>query len=369
MRLSTNKNMDFLLYEKGEPFLLNGILNKGLFVKATDKISKNDEVILTTKFPYESGGLIYYQNQYWLMVSEIQNDNNHDVNIYRVRIRKCNNILTVNIGGILHNVPCIVMDKISLNIDSSTYISTLDSQIYILLQDNVINSNIKINDIYKIGKLNYSVQNIDDLSQSELLYIKMIFTAEEQVLPDYSIEILNGESATTNIDTPVQLITQQKDGDIILAEPLPVIFSTSNEAIATVSSIGLVTPKDIGNVTILVRLESDESVIDSIAIIIDDVPQDNFSYELVGESEIYLNYSETYTANKYNNGILVPDSEFNFTIIPGSTPTSAYTLTITNNTQCNIMANSKTHYITLRAADRADSSQYVEKSIKLASLF
>jgi len=366
-----NSNMDFLLYEMGEDFLLNGIIQRGLFIEATEKISQYNDIILTSKIPFEAGGLVFYQNSNWLMISEIQNNNEQDSSIYRVRIRKCNNTLTLNISGILYTVPCIVTDKITLNIDSTTYISTLDNEIYTLVANDAINSNIKVNDIYTIGNLNYQVQNIDDISKSGLLYIKMDFTAEEQVFPNYSITITNTEPLTTDATTPVQLNVEQKDGTTILTELLPVVFTSSDELVATVSATGYVTPVNIGNVTITVTLESDASVNDSIAITVEEVPViETYYLELTGEAEIIKAYSENYTCVKKNNsGVVVDGAMFDFTIIPGTTPTSAYTLTILNDTQCSIKANANTYYIDLVATDRADNTLTVSKHLKLASLF
>ena len=44
-------------------------------------------------------------------------------------MQRCNSSLILNASGILYDVPCIVTDKVTLNIDSSTYISTLDNHL------------------------------------------------------------------------------------------------------------------------------------------------------------------------------------------------------------------------------------------------
>ncbi|KUO75708.1 MAG: hypothetical protein APF81_17685 [Desulfosporosinus sp. BRH_c37] len=374
MQKSLNANMDFLLYEKGEDFLLNGVTQRGLFVEATEKISFYDDIILTSAVPFKTGGLVYYQNSNWLMISEIQNNEDIDTSIYRARIRKCNNTLTLNISGILHTIPCIVMDKISLNIDSSTYISTLDTQIYILVANDAINSNIKLNNIFKIGNLNYQVRNIDDISKSGLLYIKMDFTVEAQVFPNYSITITSGESVTTDIVSPVQLNIEQKDGETVLTEPLPVIFTSSDEAIATVNSIGLVTPVSVGSVTMNVALESDTAVNDSIVITVEEIPViETYTLELTGsiqpDTEVKSGQTKTYTCVKKNSsGVVVEGALFDFTVIPGTTSPAAYTFTILNDTQCTVKCNQYLYYIDLVATDRSDNTLTVSKHIKLRGI-
>jgi len=364
--------MDFLLYEKGEDFLLNGITQRGLFVEVAEKISQYDDIILTSEIPFEVGGLVSYLNSNWLMLSEIQNNNDQDVNIYRVRLRKCNNTLTLNISGILYTVFCIVTDKISLNIDSTTYISTLDNEIYILVANDVINSNIKTNDIYKIGNLNYQVQNIDDISKSGLLYIKMDFTMTEQVLPLYSITITNGDTLTTDAVTPVQINIEQKDHDIILTEPLQVVYFSSDELVATVNALGYVTPVSIGSCVISVSLESDATISDSMSLVVEEVPVlDNFTYTLVANilpsTEVKSGQTKTYTAHKFNNGVEVAGL-FDWSVVPGTTAPTAYTFTILNDTQCTIKCNSYVYYIDLFATDRDIPENSISVNIKLRSV-
>jgi len=372
--MKLNENIDFLLYELGETYLLNGVSQRGLFSEVTDKISFYDDIILTCAIPIETGSVIQYQSCNWLIISEIQNNNDQDVNIFRARIRKFNNILIVNVNGILHEIPCLVTDKVALGLDVNTYISTLDTQIYILVANNTINRNISTNNIYKIGNLNYQVQNIDDISKQGILTIKMEFTVEQQILPNYSINILNGESSSTNIETPLQINIQEKDGDTILTEPLPVVFTSSDEAIATVDSLGLVTPVSIGSVTINVALESDANVSDSIAITVENVPiVETYYLELTGsvqpDTEIKSGQTKTYTCLKKNSsGVIVEGSAFDFTLIPGTTSPTAYTFTVLNDTQCTIKANAYTYYIDLVSTDRSDNTLTVSKHIKLRSI-
>jgi len=97
-------------------------------------------------------------------------------------------------------------------------------------------------------------------------------------------------------------------------------------------------------------------------------PEDEgISYILSGEDEITKGYSETFTATKYNNGVEVAGS-FTFSIVAGSTPESAYTLTVVDGDECSITANAYIYSIVLRATDD-DSGEYVEKTIRLVSLF
>jgi len=374
LKLLVNNMIDFLLYEKGEDFLLNGILQRGLFAEVTKKILYYNDIFLTSTISFETGSVIQYQSHTWLVISEIQiNNNDKDVSVYKARIRKCNNHIITNVSQILYDVPCIVTEKVTLNIDSSTYISTLDNQIYILVQNNTLNSNIKINDIYRIGNLNYSVTNIDDISKPGLLSIKLEFTVEEQIFPLYSIEILNGVSLTTNTETPIQINVIQKNHDVQLTEPLPVVYFSSDELIATIDDLGYVIPVSVGNCVISVSLESDTTISDSISLTVDEVPVlDNFTYTLTASyppiTEVKSGQTNKYTAHKFNNGVEIAGL-FDWSVVPGTTTADKYVFTVLNDTQCTIKANSYTYYIDLFATDRNIPENSISVHIKLRSIF
>jgi len=369
--LNNTEDFQNLLSVAGMDILINGSSTRALITN-TNVNQNSDNKKITTLDSIERGFLIDYDNAIWLVVSEV---NGKIYGKYKGIIQKCNNTIIVNVAGILHTVPCIVTDKASLNTDVTTYITTLDTQIYIMVANDIINSNIKVNDIYKIGNLNYQIKNIDDISKSGLLVLKLEFTSTEQVLPSYSVSITNTEPVTTDTATPVQLTIEQKDGDTVLTEPLPMVFSSSDNAIATVDSTGMITPVSVGNVTITVQLESDATVNDSIAITVQEVPVvETYYLELTGniqpDTEIKSDQTKTYTCVKKNSsGAVVDGALFDFTVNPGTTPTSAYTLTILNDTQCSIKCNQYTYYIDLVATDRVDNTLSVSKNIKLMSLF
>lgn len=363
-------DFQYLLNSAGEEILIKGTPSRALITN-TNLTESRDNKKITTLDNIECGFLIDYDSKKWLIISEVSGKR---YNKYKGIMQRCNNTMIVNVAGILYHVPCIVTDRASLNTDTTQYITTLDTEIYIMVANDATNSNIKVNDIYKIGNLNYQVSNIDDISKSGLLVMKMEFTLTEQVLPNYSISITNTEPLTTDTATPVQLTVEQKDGTTVLTNPLPMVFSSSNNAIATVDSTGLVTPVSVGSVTITVQLESDASVNDSIAITVEEVPViETYTLELTGnvspDTEIKTGQTKTYTCVKKNNsGVVIDGATFDFVVNPGTTPTSAYTFTVLNDTQCSIKCNTYLYYIDLVAINREDNTLSVTKTIKLRSL-
>lgn len=368
-----DSDFNYIQSMAGDDILLNDNTEiKKAIVNNLPVSSQFDLRTISSTSELDRGDCITWDSGKWLIISEIGHKR---FNYYKGIMQKCNNNLTANIAGILYRVPCIVTDRVNLNTDTSTYITTLDNEIYILVANNTINSNIKVNDIYKVGKLNYQVKSIDDISKSGLLIMKMKFSETEQVLPNYSISITNVLPVLINIETPVQLTFEIKDGDTIITNPLPVVFTSSDEEVAIIDKDGLINPVGLGNATITVSLESDATINDSIDIIVEEVEvPEVYILELTGDTspdtEIVQGKTKTYTAVKKNSsGVVVDGAEFNFTIDPETTPADKYTFTVLDNTQCSIKANGATYYINLIATDKTDSSLTVSKRIRLKPLF
>ncbi len=366
-QLNNPKDFKHLLNMAGQDILINGKPARALITN-TNLTESKDNRNITTLENIECGYLIDYDDGKWLVISEVSGKR---YNKYKGIIQKCNNTLTVNIAGILHRVPYVVTNKVNLNIDVTYYLTVLENEIYILVANNTINSNIQLNDIYKIGRYNYKVISMDDISRPGLLLMKMKYSEEGQVLPNYSITILNGDTLTTDTATPVQLNVEQKDGITVLTNPLPMVFTSSDISIATVDSTGMVTPVSVGNVTITVSFESDTTVNDSIVITVEEVEvPETYTLELIGDTEIKQGQTKTYTAVKKNSsGVVVDGAEFNFTIDPETTPADKYTFTVLDDTQCTIKCNGAGYYINLIATDRTDNSLTVSKRIWLKPLF
>jgi hypothetical protein len=281
--------------------------------------------------------------------------------------------LNVYKNGILYKVPCIVEDLTrlySMGTDENKYIIQPSTDIIIRVPNNEVTTLIKRGDTYKLGNNNYKVNDLSDIINPGLLILKLEWTAEEQHLPKYSIHILNGSEVNLQQSTTLQLNVNVYDNDTLISPTPSLLFSSSDENICVVDSNGLVSALDVtGSCVITVSLASDTSISQNININVEDISEDNYTVEIIGSNDIIKGYSKIYIANKYNNGVLVPDAEFDFCIISENTPTNAYTLNIINNTQCSITANAANYSIILRATDRLNNSNYAEKTIKLKNIF
>ena len=316
-----------------------------------------------------TGSLVDYENAKWLVTGSID-----DIQAYKsAGIVRCNNTLKYyDQNSILHQIPCIVESNVrfqDLRLEETKFITLPDDKITLRIAYSDITKNIKRDQIFKLFDDNYKVISVNKVTEPGLIVLKLEYEIQEQPEYSFSIEILNGSEIDIQENSTLQLnVNVLVNGELVSPTP-NLTFTSNNELIANVNENGLVSVYDvIGSCVVTVSLESDSSVSKDINInVIEDV-KNNYTYEIIGNSEIIKGYLQNYIAKKYNNGILVEGAEFTFNVIPGTTPINAYTLSIIDGDQCSITANSSVYYITLRATDDSDG-EIVEKNIKLKNLF
>lgn len=84
---------------------------------------------------------------------------------------------------------------------------------------------------------------------------------------------------------------------------------------------------------------------------------------------IISNSTKTFVGNRKLNGVDMPNSQLDFELIPGVTPTTKYTFAIVNDTSCTIKCLGYPYTITLRCYDRSNRLLYIDKQILLKALF
>lgn len=280
-------------------------------------------------------------------------------------VERCNNTLRLFKNNVLYQVPVIVEDH-SMGYKENRYLADPDDNIIVRLPYNDITKDIGRNGIYRLTDYdNYKIISVNRVTEPGLIIIKMKVHVEEQQLPVYNLTILNGESIQISNNQSLTINTQVTVNDEVVSG-VPLLYFSSNEEIATISNTGIVTIHGIGTVTFIVVLENNNIVGDSIVVEIIVKEVDNINYTFTGDNEIIKGFTKSYLAAKYNNGAVVA-GQFAFTVIPNSTPSSAYTLTVINDNSCSITANQATHDIILRATD-VSSGEFVERNIKLRNL-
>jgi len=345
-------------------------VDRNVRIVEESSIIKNPNKKRLLCYPNETintGDIVEFDNSKWICTETDTTSQVSEVGI----ITRCNNN-TLNYydqSHTLHEIPYIIQSNINLDTDQTTYIESPSTTIILKISNNEITRQIKRGEIYKIGIQSYEIKDINDIVEPGILKMEIQYSQEVQIEHVYTISILNGNSIDIQESTTLQLNINVFDNGTLIFPTPSLTFTSSNELITTIDENGLVTAKDvIDSCDITVSLVSDSSVYKVININVIELPQDNITYELLGSVDIIKGYSQNYITKKYNNGILVENAEFTFSVIPGTTPTNAYTLNIIDGDQCSITANLYIYYITLRATDNSNG-MFVENIIKLKSLF
>jgi hypothetical protein len=262
---------------------------------------------------------------------------------------------------ILHEIPCIV-GKGNIGLDENKIITTLDSEIVVQISDTLVNRKIKLNDVFKIGLLNYSVTNINDIIIPGLLLLKMEYSAVEQTTHTFIVDILNGATISIQKNNPFQLNVQVLDNNVILSPTPTITYSSSDTSIATISSSGLVTSIVEGNCIITV---TSCGVSDTISVTVTASIENDYSVVITGSESIKINKTATYNATIYNNGIIVTGINVVWSLIG-----SYASITSQDGDSCVITAGAISgNSVTLRATKSGEITIYKDFEINIVGLW
>ena len=326
---------------------ISGVDRKTRIVEESS-IIKNPNRKRLLCFPDETisiGEIVEFDNSNWICVNGDTTSKISDVGI----IERCNNnvLKFYDSSSTLHFIPCII-SKGSISLDEQKIISTLDSEIAIQISNTSITRQIEMNDVFKIGLRNYSVTDINDITVNGLLLIKMVYSEVEQVIPthNYSIDILNGISASITQNETLQLNVSITDNSIEIS-PTPIIsYVSSDESVCTVDSSGLVTAiNSEGNCTIIVTYQN---VSDSIELLVVTEIQHNYTVNIVPSGILKVGQTITAVAQFMDNGVVTGDiaTQWKLFADDGVSTTTLATITPLGN-NCSIKAGTSIGYVRL----------------------
>jgi|GEM_PF-448633 len=390
MELSLNKNIDFLLYEKGETFFLNGVSQRGLFAETTDKISFYDDIILTTKIPFETGSVIQYQSHTWLVVSQVQNNMDADTNIYRAKIRRTNYNVRFNFLGNVKIFPSIITTKM-LDIQSGQYVTMPVGKIIVSLQDNVDTRDIILAQrfiimgfAWKIVGIDKSVEGLIILNCDMDMFIanddevnEIADRWEYEIVHTYVLTIVNGATASMNMSEIYNVTATVTDNGVTMVNP-DITFLSNDSNIASVDNLGQVMGIGLGNAIITARMTNNPNVLDTIDITVQDAPVEHILTVAIttGPTTIKLGQTGNFVCTVYDNGVVVTDQPATWSIQypnPDGTSTAYVTITSQTGTSAAIKAGSLSayanKYVNIVCTLNSDPSVYVIKQIQLKNLF
>ena len=319
----------------------------------TETLSKRNDnyqkiIFKTPDYEVKVGDIFEFDGAKWICT-----DVTHTTVSKSCTVTKSYYDLNIYKNSILYKVPCIVEDVTrlySMGADENKYIIQPSTDIIIRVPNNEVTTLIERDEIYKIGMSQYKVVDISDIINPGLLILKCIWSAENQHLPNYSINILNGDNIQVNISDSLQIHCEVLDGDIVLSPPPPLIYTSSDESIATIDSDGVVSILSTGIVTFTVSLESDTNIKDTITVEFVDAPQHNYTVSISGSVSIIKGKTATYTAVFTDNGQPITEtSEFWLTGDDGVSTTTLATITSQDsvNNTCVVTAGNTIGYVKL----------------------
>ncbi len=298
------------------------------------------------------GRYYYFDSNYWLTI----NVDKIKSLVQTVVVRRCNNVLrwVDEETGALYEVPCAIGYLIKENRDYSTAGSAIvvpSGMIDCFVQNNTKVQKIKPNQRFLFGNQNnwtaYRVEGggINNFNNQKTLDNTSAGLARFSLATDYintsSDDLTNGIANTvdntyvltlnqTSISgsatQTVQLVaTVTLNGETVTRS---LVWSSSNTAVATVSSGGLVTFIATGSAVITCQMLNNTTVTDTCPVTVAGTPVDN--YQVIASPDV--NYilegvETTWTVYLYKNGVQQADA-FVFTLDPNTVTATSYTYTL-----------------------------------------
>jgi hypothetical protein len=259
-------------------------------------------------FPIESnvhrGSLLEFDDKKWLVTSKV-----FDKYAYLVgSVLMCDGVLSLYKNNLLYEVPYVIESQARLHQmqeEGTRVIKNPDTTIVMRVQDNDINRMITRNDIFKLKSQNFRVLDFNNVIEDGIIVLKLDHELQEQDVPTYTIEITNGSAINIQESTQLQLnVKVYADGVLMDVQPT-VAFNSSNKSICTVSSLGLVTVKDIVGTSTITASYGEASTFIDVSVVAN--VQDNFTVSIYGESTLYNGYTDGYFAIFKNNGAAISD--------------------------------------------------------------
>jgi hypothetical protein len=317
------------------------------------------------------GDSYQFNNSYWICVDAgtIETPTNSCI------IQLCTNSLIYYQNNNPQQIPCIISSSATLDTDENKYIQTPSTTIIMRLPNTEVTRQIKRGEIYQIGLQSYVIKDINDIVEPGLLRMEIEFSSEMQILPSYFLTILNGSIISIQQSNTVQLNIQVKDGTTILPTPLPYLFVSSDETICQVSDSGLVTSIGIGTATITCKLQSDETVYDTISITVEEMPiVDDYTVQISGATTVKLNSNITLNANVLNNGIIDSTKSVVWSLRNQDGSVNQYVSIVSQDgDSIELKATSNNSfvgkYVVVRGSLNGDLSVYSEHLVQIKSIF
>ena len=327
------------------------------------------------------GNLVVWDSVNWLCV-----DTDTDGLYQRGVIQKCDGYLKyLDSAGELVEVPCVINDRILMNVEENRYYLLPENQLWVIVGDDDESSAISVDQRFLLGSNAYKVVAVDNITRPGIITFKMHTDSITQNdnknlgiadyysnLRTYEIVILNGDSVEITLNNTLQLETECTNNSVLVTAPT-IIYSlvTGATGVIGISASGVVSADALGSGSIIATYNEATDLInvDVVAGVVE-----NFTYSLLANiepsGELKYNQTKTYSATKrYSTGTEVTGSTFEFTVaLSTGASTSNYLLTTSADAECTLKCLQYPYSITLIATDQDIPANNVARVISLKGL-
>ena len=381
-----DSDIDFLLQETGKDIKINNQDARAI-IQNTNK-EKKDDKILITKFPVKQGMYVNYNNQWFLVISEIV-DKKYDT-YNKVVISKCEHIINFVIDNKLYGFPvCMTSSDLALK-DFKIMMVRGD---FLKLQMPKTPITKKIQDLQRVIKFGnaYEVWGKNE-AQTDIITVTLLATSYNSSKDDMENEIggrwIDGVDILDGNITPIMPF---EETEIPEEKAVVTFFVLDRETEEFISDVIIKLEDSESNIikmlngesyeilkqtyTYTIEKEGYETQSDTIIVdkninkvifldeAIEEPVGDDFTYTIEGADSIMWEQTKTYTVHKYNDGVEV-DGVFTFELIGEVADIVGQT---DNTVDIKARNNIYYEYATLKATD-VETGEVVEKQILIKGL-
>lgn len=373
-----NNDYLYLLSMAGDDIYINNdTMPKKALINNLPVNRQADIRTIATKEEIKRGDLINWDNEYWLIISEIGHKR---YTYYKGIIQRCNYNIKFNFEGTIKQFPAIVDSRV-FDVETNQYLSIPAGKIVVTMQSNVDSENINIGQRFIKMKQAWKVTGIDRTKNGLLmLYCDLDIIISSDDLENeianagdyvYTLEITNGETSSIQEGSTLQLnVVVKLNGNVVTDKTIS--FSCDNTSIATVDDTGLVTAISAGECIVTASLAESPNVYDTISITVTALPEHNYTVTISGNTSIIKNYTATYTATFTDNEVPITEtSEFWLTADDGVSTTTLATIQSQDPTAntCVVKAGSTLGYVKLWCRNTAGTIVSEPFRIQIKNIF
>ena len=345
-----NGQIDFFLKEFGQDVLLNGNSKKVIISDATTKPNYYDEKFIRTDVTYDTGTLFEYQNEKWMVISQIIADKN----TFKAKIRRADWKISFYIQNVLYSFYGIA-DNLDVSLQEGKVISNSAGEIKLIFQAGDDTNNLAIDQRFiKFGAA-WKITGIDKSKKGlHIVYAKKdLFNQYDdkdneiadrwshEVKHIYTIDITDNNPITFEIGEIQKLNYKVFDNGTLMEVFPEVIFTVENEVVATIDSTGNISALSEGTTTICCKLKEMPTIkADCKVQVVKAVVKEytiSITYTVV---ELTLGGgARTFTANVNYGGTLVTDKIVKWSVKNiDNTETTMVVLTDKGSNKCTVKA-------------------------------